>query len=193
MGGRGSAFNSVAESAAYRSALSKAEDSIKHDSVETAILLDKNGNTVFTESQGNPSSVYFTPEQFNQMKDGTLTHNHPSGSTFSGADIDLLVRSDMKEIRATSTDQTYRMQRMKGQYPDRAQFSQDFANAYQANKAVCDAKYQKIEDGYNSGRMSYREYSDRCTALNKELDSMNSKWLKDNSRRYGYRYGIIRR
>lgn len=192
MGGRGGAFyGSVAESATYRNALKNAEDGIKQDRVETAILLDRHGNTIFTESQGAVDSVYFTPEQFNQMKDGTLTHNHPSGSTFSGADIDLLVRSQLKEIRATSKDVTYRLDRRKGTFADRPQFAADFAKAYADNKAICDQKYQRIEDNYNSGKISYREYVDRCTALNAELNSRNSQWLKDNAARYGYRYGII--
>lgn len=194
MGGRGGSFDSVYESETYRDALSKAEGDIKNDGVETAILLDKHGNTLFTESQGNVDSVYFTPDQVNQMKDATLTHNHPSGSTFSVADIDLLVYSDLRELRATSRDQTYRLQRMKGQYPDRLQFAQDFANARQSNKAVLDAKYQKIaSDYFGAGRISWEEYADRCAALDKELNSMNSQWLKNNSRRYGYRYGITRR
>lgn len=52
MGGRGGSFNNVAESAAYRNALNVAENGIKHDRVETAILLDKHGKVLFTESQG---------------------------------------------------------------------------------------------------------------------------------------------
>ena len=82
---------------------------------------------------------------------------------------------------------------MNGNYPDRMNFAQDFSNAYQANKAVCDAKYQKIEDNYNAGKISYREYANQCSDLNRELNKMNSKWLKTNSRRYGYRYGLIGR
>ncbi|MBO6271036.1 MAG: hypothetical protein J6N19_18050 [Clostridium sp.] len=193
MGGRGNSFNSVAESAAYRNALNAAENGIKHDKVETAILLDKDGNTIFTESQGSVDSVYFTPDQFRKMQDGILTHNHPSGSTFSDADIDLLVRSGLKEIRATSANRTYRLVRLKGTFPDRASFQPDFSKAYQANKAVCDAKYQKIESNYNSGAISYNEYADQCSNLNKELNMMNSKWISTNARRYGYRYEMIGR
>ena len=193
MGGRGGSFNNVAESAAYRNALNVAENGIKHDRVETAILLDKHGKVLFTESQGSVDSVQFSPDQFSKMKDGTLTHNHPSGSTFSWQDLDLLVRSGLKEIRATSANRTYRMISIGGSFPGQGNFPQDFYNAYQANKAVCDAKYQKIENNYNSGAISYNEYADQCSNLNKELNMMNSKWLRSNSKRYGYRYEMIGR
>lgn len=193
MGGRGGSFNNGAESAAYRNALNVAENGIKHDRVETAILLDKHGKVLFTESQGNASSVQFTADQCAKMKDGILTHNHPGGSTFSGDDIALLTYRELKEIRAASSSRTYRLERMNGNYPDRMNFAQDFSNAYQANKAVCDAKYQKIEDNYNAGKISYSEYANQCSDLNRELNRMNSKWLKTNSRRYGYRYGLIGR
>lgn len=193
MGGRGGSFNNVAESAAYRNALNVAENGIKHDRVETAILLDKHGKVLFTESQGNASSVQFTADQCAKMKDGTLTHNHPSGSTFSWQDLDLLVRSGLKEIRATSANRTYRMISIGGSFPGQGNFPQDFYNAYQANKAVCDAKYQKIESNYNSGAISYNEYADQCSNLNKELNMMNSKWLRSNARLYGYRYEMIGR
>lgn len=193
MGGRGGSFTSVGESIAYRNALNAAENGIKRDKVETAVLLDKDGNTIFTESQGSVDSVQFSPDQFSKMKDGTLTHNHPSGSTFSWQDLDLLVRSGLKEIRATSANRTYRMISIGGSFPRQGNFPQDFYNAYQANKAVCDAKYQKIESNYNSGTISYNEYDDQCSNLNKELNMMNSKWLRSNSKRYGYRYEMIGR
>ena len=193
MGGKGGSFASVGESIAYRNALNAAENGIKHDRVETAILLDKDGNIIFTESQGSADSVYFTPDQFSKMKDGTLTHNPPSGSTFSGADLDLLVRSGLKEIRATSANRTYRLISMGGSFPGKGNFPQDFSNAYQANKAICDAKYQKIESNYNSGAISYNEYADQCSNLNKELNMLNSKWISANARRYGYRYEMIGR
>lgn len=193
MGGRGGSFNHTAESVTYRNALNQIENRIKHDRVETAVLLDKNGNTIFTESQGYTDSVYFSPDQFNQMRGRILTHNHPSGSTFSGADIDLLVQSGMKEIRATSTNQTYRLQKLPGAFLDRADFSQDFSLAYQANKTICDKKYHKYEGSFNAGRLTQAEFADKCIALNEELNTLNSNWLKANSRRYGYRYGVIRR
>lgn len=193
MGGRGGSFYRVAESATYRNALARVEDGIKHDRVETAVLLNKNGKIVFTESQGYTDSVYFSPDQVSQMKDQILTHNHPSGSTFSGADIDLLVQNDLKEIRATSADQTYRLRKMNGTFPDKSKFAQDFTAARQANTAACDKKYHQYQNSFNAGSITQSEFADKCVALTKELNALNSDWLKTNARRYGYRYGVIGR
>ena len=80
-----------------------------------------------------------------------------------------------------------------GSFSGKGNFPQDVFNAYQANKAVCDAKYQKIENNYNSGAIAYNEYADQCSNLNQELNMMNSKWLRSNARLYGYRYEMIGR
>ncbi len=53
MGGRGAAF----ESKGYSSAIRAAEKKIYKDKVETAILLDNKGNTIFTESSGATNYV----------------------------------------------------------------------------------------------------------------------------------------
>lgn len=58
MGGRGAAF----ESKGYSSAIKSAENRIYKDKVETAVLLDSKGRTIFTESGGLNNAVHFTPE-----------------------------------------------------------------------------------------------------------------------------------
>ena len=97
MGGRGAAF----ESKGYSSAIKAAENRIYKNKVETAILLDKRGNTIFVESNGATNVVQFTTEQLAKMKGANLTHNHPRGSTFSPEDVAVLTAHGLNSIRAT--------------------------------------------------------------------------------------------
>lgn len=136
MGGRGAAF----ESKGYSSAIKTAEKKIYKDKVETAVLLDGKGNTIFMESSGATNYVQFTPEQLAKMKGANLTHNHPSNSTFSGTDISLLTYRELKSIRATGENRTYQLTKISGNFP-RNEFAKDFTEAYNRNKQTTDKEY----------------------------------------------------
>lgn len=185
MGGRGAAF----ESKGYSSAIKAAEKKIYKDKVETAILLDKKGNTIFTESSGATNYVQFTSDQLAKMKGANLTHNHPSNSTFSGADISLLTYRELKSIRATGEKRTYELKKIDGNFP-RNEFAKAFTGAYNRNKQVTDKEYSKIRKYQHTDPVRYYKECERLTA---KLNSMNSEWLKNNSKKYGYRYGVIER
>ena len=124
------------------------------------------------------------------MKDGVLTHNHPSGGTFSSQDIDLLVYSDLREIRATSGKRTYRLERLKGDQYNRAQFSQDYASISQSYVKSLEEQYKKIMNDHINRTISFTEYQKRIDSLEASLIRMCSNWLKANARKYGYRYGV---
>lgn len=185
MGGRGAAF----ESKGYSNAIKAAENRIYNDRVETAVLLDGKGNTIFTESSGETNVVFFTPEQTVKMKGANLTHNHPSNSTFSGEDISLLTYRDLKSIRATGKSRTYQLTKINGNFP-RNEFAKAFKEAYNKNKSVTDKEYDKIKHYQNT---DISRYNSECNRLNAKLNSMNHEWLKSNSKKYGYRYGVIER
>ena len=77
------------------------EGSIRKDNFETAFIYTSDGNRIRV-SQGKPDHVSFTDEQLDNMKDGVLTHNHPSGASFSAADIELFASGQLRSIRATA-------------------------------------------------------------------------------------------
>ena len=183
MGGRGAAF----ENKGYSSAIKAAERKIRNDKLETAILLDGNGNIIFTESNQATNYVKFTKEQLAKMKGENLTHNHPSNSTFSGDDIELLTYRDLKSIRATGEKRTYQLTKMTGDFP-RNEFAKKFAEAYNKNKQITDREYNKIKHYQYTDPVRYDR---ECKKLNLKLNSMNSEWLKRNSKNYGYRYSVI--
>lgn len=186
MGGRGAAF----ESKGYLSAIKAAENKIYKDRVETAILVDNKGNTIFTHSTNETNCVLFTPEQIAKMKGGSLTHNHPSNSTFSGADISLLTHQELKSIRATGEKRTYQLTEIKGNFP-RKEFAKAFTEAYNKNKKKTDKEYRKIKKNYQYTDLA--RFRNESKNLQEKLNSMNHEWLKANSKKYGYRYGVIER
>jgi len=77
--------------------------------IEHCIAVDTKGNIVL-EKSGARNYVKFTAEEFNQMNvDNMLfTHNHPSGSSFSGDDLNMLgAYKRGTEIRAVGTKYEY--------------------------------------------------------------------------------------
>lgn len=188
MGGRGAAF----ESKGYSSAIKAAEKKIYKDKVETAVLIDSKGNTIFTESSGATNVVQFTTEQLAKMKGANLTHNHPGGSTFSPEDVAVLTAHGLNSIRATGKERTYQLSVIKN-IAQNKNFAQDYQGAMKENKKVTDRLYRKYEKQYNSGKISYTEFQSKMPELNKQLNSLHSDWLKKNANKYGYKYSVIER
>lgn len=90
--------------------LREAELRISKGKLESGIIIDpKTGKTIL-EKKGTKSTVSFSKEEVELFEDNIFTHNHPSGTSFSLADILLGVRFGAKEIRAcTRYNGIYRM------------------------------------------------------------------------------------
>lgn len=71
------------------------------------------------------------------MKGATLTHNHPSSSTFSPADVSIMTEQGLNVIRATGTSKTYQLKKLNG-----AEVNHDFSIDYE--KAMSDNKKKQI-------------------------------------------------
>lgn len=69
----------------------------------------------------------------------------------------------------------------------------DYKVAMSDNKKITDAKYRKMQKDFKKGRIDYQEYSEMLQKLNEELNQLNSEWLKENAKSYGYRYSVIER
>lgn len=182
----------VLESKAYSSAIKAEEKKIYKDNVETAVLFDSRGNVLFRESSGASNYVKFSKEQLSRMKDATLTHNHPSSSTFSPADVSIITEQGLNVIRATGTSKTYQLKKLNGTEVNH-DFSIDYEKAMSDNKKITDKDFHKYEKEYKRGKLSPLGYQEKINALNKKWNDLNSEWLKKNSKNYGYRYSVIER
>lgn len=182
----------VAEGKTYKASLKRQEDLIKGDATETAIVIDKKGKVIFSKTEGKTNQVQFDMDELNMMNGATLTHNHPSGTTFSSADVALLTNWKLDAIRATSKTTTFQLSKIAN-----AKVNNNFANDYQKEHDTykhekTDKMYRKIEGNLNSGAITFAEYEEKCDRLNSMLDNHNIEWLKKNAKNYGYRYSIIK-
>ena len=91
------------------------EKSISGNNYETLKIFDDNGNVIY-EKKGGANSVYYDGKKSVNM---VVTHNHPSGSAFSGADLKGAVTLNQKEIRATGKEFTFSMKRPAALIPER--------------------------------------------------------------------------
>ena len=93
-----------------RKALYSAEYGTVGKKYEVARLYNTEGKQLFKKN-GTSKEVTFTDGEIRQMRDGTLTHNHPNGSCFSPEDINMLRRGKLLEIRAATPQGVYRLRK----------------------------------------------------------------------------------
>ena len=164
------------------STLKNVEDRIRNNDTETAVLIDKDGNVLLDKSNNLKDTVIFTVDETRKMLDNTLTHNHPSGTTFSDADVSMALRTALKEIRAVHKDGVYILTRNFGIYEsiptDYLKFADDFkARLNHYKQFTTDVLYERTQD------------ADRCTKM---LNDYRSRWLKNNAWRYGWTYKEVK-
>ncbi len=177
----------------YRTSLENVEKGIRSNKTESAYVIEADGNVLFKESQGHKSQVAFTAEQVAKMNGANLTHNHPSGTTFSTEDLNLLVHANLASIRATSDKADYELARMDGEFPESEYFAQDYAYAQAKHKNDVDKEYFPIEKLYMEGLLTKDEFDKECDRLNGKLGEMRDKWLKEKAQKYGFQYTVTRR
>lgn len=158
---------------------------------EKMTLVDENGNIVL-EKSGSRGSVRFGGYETAHMGPTvTLTHNHPGefGGTFSGADVNILTKFDLRAIRAVGKEGTYSLERTSQTMGLKAStFNREYAN--QSNKATrsIKAEYKKLKDKVVNNEMSVddanRQLAEHRTAQCNTLHN----WLTQNASSYGYNY-----
>ncbi|MDE5802137.1 MAG: phage minor capsid protein [Lachnospiraceae bacterium] len=78
--------------------LLKDERVLSNREKETAVVYDKEGKFLF-QQRGNKREVQFSVSQFFRLRGNIVTHNHPSGCSFSAKDISLLKNGGLAELR----------------------------------------------------------------------------------------------
>ena len=139
--------------------IAKVEDRIYKNKTESAVLFDKDGNKIFRQG-GSKSAVYFSPSQVKQMEGMTLTHNHPSGNPFSGADFNLFVTGKLDEVRAAGKYHNYSLTGVSTN-----------TNAVEVGKAIdntwAEAKEFARKEYYGEAG---RKITDKYNAINDEFN-----------------------
>lgn len=157
----------------FRKELRSDEKSLATRTKETAVIYDSKGRYLFTK-RGNEKSVEFTLSELRRMKKGVVTHNHPSGASFSVADWKLFYGANLQELRAIGEDGVYYIRRKKN-------FKNDIVKGEFENEVVrirkeVRSKYQKM---YEDGIIDKRE------RLLFSSDEYNQKVAE----KFGFEYG----
>lgn len=100
------ALGDTIEDARFASALKRVHAQIlasAQGTIEQAALLDASGSLVWIKT-GGARAVSFGPSEVAQMRGGVLTHNHPSSTSLSPADLQMLISGRLSRIYAVGND-----------------------------------------------------------------------------------------
>jgi hypothetical protein len=154
----------------FKPNLTKFENDIRAGATETAGIFDYNGNVII-DKRGGKNYVQFEPDEVAKMKGNILTHNHPSGSSFSSEDIYMLTSGKINEIRAVSTYADYNLKITGGGESDFSYLSPTgIKNKYNDIRIDLQDKYQtKVTAGMDSNEAWHAHSHELITQLSKDL------------------------
>lgn len=158
-----------------RKELLKAEKSIKDRKRETMEVYSASGKYIMTK-RGDASNVSISPLDYYKLVDAVVTHNHPSGGSFSSTDIRFLKWMPISELRVAVTDGVYYM-RKPAKWPSEIKSSKDMENVLNQIRNSLKYKYEMM---YNSGKITKAE---RHKMFSHEVNKIFAE-------RYGLEYGF---
>lgn len=158
---------------ALRKELYLDEKTLASRTKETAVIYDSNGKYLFTK-RGSEKSVEFTLSEILKMRNGIVTHNHPSGASFSVVDWELFRGAGLQELRVVGENEVYYLRRKNkskiGATKD------EFENEIKRIRKKVRSKYHKMyKDGIINKKERLLLSSDEC---NKKI-----------AERFGLEYG----
>lgn len=181
-------------------ALKTVEDKIRKQNYESAAIIGKNGEQLLFKD-GEKSQVQFTREEALLMKGATLTHNHPSSSCFSYADVKTFVYRDMQEIRAVGNNGNTHILRRTTEvdnkpfelrsvdYEKENKFVDAYAKKY--NNAVRKAQAGLDKMGFREKVLSGEVTQEQAnTEMRKLISTDMSKYLTRYAKNYGFEYAM---
>lgn len=154
--------------------LLKSEKSLSHRSKETMEIYDSNGKYIATK-RGGADSVRLSVLDYRKLKDAVVTHNHPSGGSFSLKDIRFLKNMPISELRVSTIGCVYYM-RKPVEWPKEIKSSELLEKAIQEIRKELRPKYQRL---YNDGKINKVQ---RHKMFSEEVN-------KTFAERYGLEYG----
>lgn len=97
-------------SASLARSITFVENLLKGNDYESLGAFDDTGKLTYFQKGAKHYVMY----DGRAVADKIVTHNHPSGGSFSHQDIEGMVSNNMKEMRITAKEFTYSMKRPKG-------------------------------------------------------------------------------
>ena len=158
---------------------------------EKMTLVNENGDIILEKSGGKGSVSFGGYETAHMGPTVTLTHNHPGafGGTFSGADVNILTKFDLRAIRAVGKEGTYSLERTSQTMGLKSsKFNMEYAQ--QSNKVVRNLKseHKKLKTKVINGEVSVDAANKQIAEYRNSQCNELHNWLTQNASSYGYNY-----
>lgn len=158
---------------------------------EKLTLVNENGEVIH-EKRGGRGSVSIDYATAVQMGESiTLTHNHPGeyGGTFSGADVNILTKYNLRAIRAVGAEGTYSLERKSHTTGLKASmFNSEYrALADRVNRDL-NSEYKMMRSKAMRGDISAADANRHLAEHRNKLCNEMHDWLVQNADKYTYNY-----
>ena len=158
-----------------KSELLKSEKSLGSRSKETMEVYGPGGEYRFSK-RGDTNSVSISVLDIPKLRGAVVTHNHPSGGSFSFTDLKFLKRMSVSEIRVSTSNGSYYIRKPK-EWPSGISSTAKMEKTYNEIRNSLKSKYRKL---YNDGKISK---ADRHRLFSDEVNRIFAE-------RYGFEYGF---
>lgn len=156
----------------YKKELIADEKVLSKRQIETAAVYNSKGEFLF-QRRGTEKEVIFSLNEFKRLKGNIVTHNHPSGGSFSSADIWLLKKSKAAELRVITEKGVYFLRPPSKWEKDINSLDKIKSKRREIQKEIA-KKYQRL---YNiSDEQRYRLASDEIMRIFAERYGMEYGW-----------------
>lgn len=157
-----------------RQELLKSEKSLKDRVRETLEVYDAKGNYIMTK-RGGSNSVRLRPVDFLKLRGAVVTHNHPSGGSFSADDIKFLKNTLISELRVSTKDCVYYIRKPK-KWPAEINSGKKIEEAFLEIKKQLKPKYQQL-------------YNKKAISKAQRHQMLSAETNQEFAKRYGLEYG----
>lgn len=129
--------------------LMKSEKSIANREKETMEIYSSSGKFIMAK-RGDVNSVRLSVLDYPKLKNAVVTHNHPSGGSFSYKDLRFLKNMPISELRVSTSDCVYYI-RKPVKWPNEIKSSDQLEKAINEIRNELRPKYEKL---YNNGKIT---------------------------------------
>lgn len=159
---------------AAKEELLKDEKVLSNRGKETAVVYDKDGKFLF-QKRGDEKEVSFSIFEFFRLRGNVVTHNHPSGGSFSARDIFLLQNGGLAELRAIVEGGVFFARPPK-------KWSKDI-NSLEKIKEIMQDIHKEVAQAYKS------VYTENGINQKQLKQMISDETIRIFSERYGLEYG----
>lgn len=132
--------------------LLQSEKTLSERMFETMEVYSSDGKFIMVK-RGNVDSVKLSLSDYFKLKNAVVTHNHPSGSSFSFTDLKFLRNMPISELRVSTPEGVYFIRKPKT-WPKEINSSDKMKDVYEQIKKDLRPKYKKL---YNMGKINKKE------------------------------------